>query len=148
MIQNFKKILAPLDFSEHSMQALRGAWELSRDNNAELHILHVVAPHHSFIPAVEPSREAAREAGVVQQTEQELARIKKDDFGNSPRITTSVAVGPPVTAICQYVSDNKIDLIVVSTHGRTGAEHMLIGSVAEKLVRHSPCPVLVLRRSS
>lgn len=50
MIQNVKKILAPVDFSAHSMQALAGAWDLAKDTNAELHLLHVAVPHHSFLP--------------------------------------------------------------------------------------------------
>ncbi len=152
MIQNVKKILAPIDFSEYSMQALKGAWDLAKDTNAELHLLHVVVPHHSFLPLpltldAERAREIAREAAMVEQAEEELTRIKKDDLENSKKVTTAAIVGAPVTKVVDYVKQNGIDLIVISTHGRSGSEIMLIGSVTEKLVRLAPCAVLVLRRS-
>lgn len=152
MIQNVKRILAPIDFSEYSMQALKGAWDLAHDTKADLHLLHVVAPHHSFLPLpltldVERAREIAREAAMVEQAEEELTRIKKDDLENSKKVTTAAVVGPPIAKIVEYVKQNSIDLIVISTHGRSGSELILIGSVTEKLVRLAPCAVLVLRRS-
>jgi nucleotide-binding universal stress UspA family protein len=152
MIQNVKKILAPVDFSDFSMQALTGAWDLAKDTGAELHLLHVVAPHHNFLPLpltldAERAREIAREAAMVEQSEEELARIKKDQLENSKKVTTAATVGSPVAKIIEYVKQNGIDLIVMSTHGRTGGELLLIGSVTEKLVRLAPCAVLVLRRS-
>ena len=152
MIQNVKKILAPIDFSDYSMQALKGAWDLAKDTNAELHLLHVVAPHHSFIPLplaidAERAREIAREAAMVEQAEEELARIRKDELENSKKVTTAAIVGPPVAKIVDYVKQNGIDLVVISTHGRSGSELILIGSVTEKIVRHAPCAVLVLRRN-
>ena len=101
MIQNVKKILAPIDFSEHSMEAMRGAMELAKDVGAEVHLMHVIAPHHHFIPlplatSAEQSRELVREAAMIEQAEEELARIKKDDFGNSNKVFTFAVVGHPV----------------------------------------------------
>jgi universal stress protein A len=142
MIQNVKKVLAPIDFSDYSMNALKGAWELAQEVGAELHLVHVVAP---FFTIIEKSRELARETAMVEQAEQELARIKKDELADSPKVVTAVMVGPPVTALAEYAKQNKIDLVLLATHGRTGGEHLLIGSVAEKLVRNAPCSVLVLR---
>ena len=153
MLHKLKKLLVPVDFSGHSMDALRSAWELAREIGAELHMLHVVAPHHSFIPLplthdAEKAREIAREAAMVEQAEEELARIRRDEMAQSPKVTVGAVVGPPVAKILAYVRENKIDLIVMSTHGRTGAEHALIGSVTEKIVRVSPCAVLVVRRAA
>lgn len=150
MIQDLKKILAPIDFSEHSFQALRGAHELARDVGAEMHLLHVVAPHHIFVPLpltqdVEKTREMAREAAMVEQAEEELGRIKRDQLENSPKVVTAVTVGTPVAKILEYVSEHDIDLLVLSTHGRSGFQGVLIGSVTERLVRNAPCSVLVLR---
>jgi nucleotide-binding universal stress UspA family protein len=150
MIQNLKKILVPIDFSEFSFRALAQAHELAKDVGAELHLLHVVVPHMTLIPLalardVELTREMAREASMVSEAEEELARIKKDQLGGSAKVSTSVVSGPPVLKIGEYAKDHHIDLILLSTHGRTGIEHMLIGSVAEKLVRTAPCSVLVLR---
>ncbi len=150
MIQNVKKILAPIDFSTHSMEAMRGAMELAKDTGAEVHLMHVIAPHLHFIPlplatSAEQSRELVREAAMIEQAEEELARIKKDDFGDSKNVFTFAVVGNPVQKLVDYAKEQAIDLIVMSTHGRSGAEHILIGSVTEKLVRNAPCSVLVFR---
>jgi len=151
MIQNVKKILAPVDFSDFSMEALRGAKELAADVNAEIHLVHVVVPHFHVIPlplatSGDQSFELTRESAMTQQAEEELTRIKKDDFGNSPKVSTAVLNGSPVKTLIEYAERNAIDLIVLSTHGRSGVDRVMIGSVAEKLVRLAHCSVLVLRR--
>jgi nucleotide-binding universal stress UspA family protein len=147
MIQNIKKILTPIDFSTHSMEAMRGAMELAKDLGAEeVHLVHVIAPQQRLIPStIEQNRELAREGAMLEQAEEELARIKKDELGNSKKVITCAVVGPPVEKLVNYAKEQLIDLIVVATHGRTGGEHILIGSVSEKLVRNSPCSVLVFR---
>ncbi len=143
MIQNLKKILAPIDFSDYSMEALRGAMELAKDLDGELHIVHVVAPHFALLDKM---REQARETLMLEEAEEELARIRKDDCGNSAKVVTQVMVGPPVPKLVEYATQQQIDLILLATHGRTGIEHLMIGSVAEKLARYAPCSVLVFRR--
>ena len=151
MIQNVKKILAPIDFSEHSMEAMRGAMELAKDVGAEVHLMHVIAPHHYFIPlplatSGEQSRELAREAAMLEQAEEELAHLKKDEFGDSNKVFTFAAIGHPVQKLVDYAKEQAIDLIVMATHGRSGVEHMLLGGTTEKVVRGAPCSVLVIRR--
>jgi universal stress protein A len=150
MIQNVKKILTPIDFSVHSMEAMRGAMELAKDVGAEVHLMHVIAPHHHFLPLplesnAEQSRELAREASMIQQAEEELARIKKDDFGDSKKVFTFAVVGAPVQKLVEYAKEQAIDLILMSTHGRSGGDFGLMGSVSEKVVRNAPCSVLVFR---
>ena len=150
MIQNVKKILAPIDFSEHSMEAMRAAMELAKDVGAEVHLVHVIAPHHHFIPlplatSVEQSRELAREAAMIEQAEEELARIKKDDSAIRRRSLTFAVVGHPVQKLVDYAKEQAIDLIVMATHGRSGVEHVLLGGTTEKIVRNAPCSVLVIR---
>jgi universal stress protein A len=150
MIQNVKKILAPIDFSEHSMNAMRSAMELAKDVGAEVHLVHVIAPHHHFIPLplatnVEQSRELAREAAMLEQAEEELAHLKKDEFGDSKKVTTFAVIGHPVQKLIDYAKEQSIDLIVMATHGRSGIEHALLGGTTEKIVRNSPCSVLVIR---
>ena len=150
MIQNVKKILAPIDFSEHSMDAMRNAMELAKDVGAEVHLVHVIAPHHHFIPlplatSGEESRELVREAAMIEQAEQELARIKKDDFGDSKKVSTFAVIGHPVQKLVDYAKEQAIDLIVMSTRGRSSVEQMLLGGTTEKLVRSAPCSVLVMR---
>ncbi len=147
MIQNIKKILTPIDFSTHSMEAMHGAMELAKDLGAEeVHLMHVIAPQQSFIPStIEQNRELAREGAMLEQAEEELARIKKDELGDSKKVFTFAVVGPPVQKLIEYAIEQAIDLIMVATHGRSGGEHILIGSVTEKLVRNAPCSVLVFR---
>ena len=151
MIQNVKKILAPIDFSPHSMEAMRAAMELAKDVGAEVHLVHVIAPHHTFIPlplatSAEQSRELAREAAMLEQAEEELAHLKKDEFGDSNKVFTFSAVGHPVQKLVDYAKEQAIDLIVMATHGRSGVEHMLLGGTAEKIVRGAPCSVLIIRQ--
>jgi nucleotide-binding universal stress UspA family protein len=149
MIHNVKKILAPIDFSEGSMKALQAAWELARDTDAkELHLLHVVTPHHLLgVEALPPGgREIAREAAMIEQAEEELTRIKKADLENSKKVTTAAIVGSPATKIADYARENGIDLILISTQGRTGNNSILVGGTTEKVVRLATCAVLVVRR--
>jgi universal stress protein A len=142
MIQNVRKVLAPLDFSGHSAEALRNAWELTRDVNGELHIVHVVGQHYTI---VEGSREIARENAMEEQAEEELTRLKKDELGDSDKVSTAVLLGPPAAKLVEYAKQNDIDLIVLPAFGHSGSEYALIGGVTEKLVRNSPCSVLVLK---
>ncbi|MHB8383702.1 MAG: universal stress protein [Candidatus Binataceae bacterium] len=143
MIKNVKKVLAPIDFSEFSKDAMRSAWELASELGAEMHLVHVVAPHHSFLE--QQSTDITRAAVISEQTEEELLRIKKADFGNSPKVTTAVITGAPVVELCKYAKENQIDLIFLATHGHTGSEFLKIGSVTEKIARNAPCSVLVYR---
>ncbi|MDO8431229.1 MAG: universal stress protein [Candidatus Binatus sp.] len=143
MIQEIRKILAPIDFSDFSMDTLRGAMELAQDVNAELHIVHIVAPHFALL---EKSREQVRETLMLDESEQELSRIKKEQFANSPKVIIYAEIGPPVPKLAAYAKEHQIDLIMLATHGRTGPQHIMIGSVAEKLARLAPCSVLVFRR--
>ncbi len=153
MLDKLKTLLTPVDFSSYSIEAATHAYELSRAVGGRLHMLHVVVPHHSLLPLIplvadaEHARELAREASMVEQAEAELARLKAERMENSPTVTTLALVGPPAAKIREYAAEQNVDLIVVSTHGRTGVEHVLIGSVAEKLVRTAHCSVIVLRHA-
>ncbi len=149
MIQNVKKILSPVDFSEPSMKALASAWELAKDVDAtELHLLHVVMPHHLLGIESLPvgGREIAREAAMIEQAEEELLRIKKDELENSKKVVNATVVGSPAIKVGEYARENGIDLIVMSSHGRTGGDGSLIGSTTEKVLRHASCAVLIIRR--
>jgi len=149
MIHNVKKILAPIDFSEPSMKALASAGELAKEVDAtELHLLYVVTPHHLLGIEALPvgSREITREAAMIEQADEELARIKKADFENSSKVITAAVVGSPAIKVGEYAREHGIDLIVMSTHGRTSGDGVLIGGTTEKVLRHSSCAVLVIRR--
>lgn len=149
MIHNAKKILAPIDFSEPSMKALASAWELFKEIGAdELHLLHVITPHHLLGIESLPvgGREIAREAAMIEQAEEELLRIKKDELDNSKKVVTATVVGAPANKVGDYAREQGIDLIVMSSHGRTSADSVLVGGTTEKVIRHATCAVLVIRR--
>jgi len=149
MIHTVKKVLAPIDFSESSMKAMASAWELVKDVDAEqIYLLHVITPHHMLGIEALPvgGREIAREAAMIEQCDEELARIKKDDLENSKKVITATVVGSPAIKIGEYAREQGIDLIVMSTHGRTNADSMLVAGTTEKVIRHATCAVLVIRR--
>lgn len=149
MIQSVRKILAPIDFSASSMKAMASAWELAKEVDAvEMHLLYVVTPHHLLGIEALPvgGREIAREASMIEQGDEELARIKQAELENSNKVTVATVVGSPAIKIGDYAREQGIDLIVMSTHGRTNADSMLVGGTTEKVIRHSTCAVLVIRR--
>lgn len=121
------QILFPTDFSETAEEALRVAAEYARRLGGRLHVLHVVVPGADWL---------------AQPRVEQLTR------GIEPAVpvVTTVAYGLPASAIVRYAEEHAIDLIVVGTHGRTGISRALIGSVAERIVRTAPCPVLTVPR--
>ena len=144
---SIRRILAPTDFSDSSAPAVRYAAEMAEKFSAELILLHVVQDLALVLPdAVMPTPmpaadltqliDAAKTGLTNQIAALGLARL-------NPR--TEVRVGSPTAEIDAAAKDLGADLLCISTHGRTGLAHLLLGSVAEKVVRHAPCPVLIVR---
>jgi nucleotide-binding universal stress UspA family protein len=142
-----KKILAPTDFSPHSERALRYAGRLAERLGSELHMLHVLSdviptgPDPLLMPVLPPEFYSENE----DRARETLLGLLKPEWGNPPAVVTAVQWGGAVEAIVDYAQDQEIDLIVIATHGRTGLSHVLLGSVAERIVREAPCPVLTIR---
>jgi universal stress protein A len=134
-IFKLQHILVPVDFSDCSAKALQYAVALARQFNARLTLLHVVAPYRAYCPEA-----PILEMPTLEEASAELNRITTD----IPRMTV-VREGEPHAEIVAAASDLTVDLIVLSTHGRTGIAHVVFGSTAEKVVRHAGCPVLVIR---
>lgn len=142
-------ILAPTDFSEHSKGAVRYACGLAARLNAELHLIHVipdvvvpVGPDPSLITAVPPEYYTESEA----RSREALAHIIEPGWERPEVIHQEVRWGDAVDGVAGYASDLQIAMIVIATHGRTGLSHVLLGSVAERIVREAPCPVLTIRQ--
>jgi nucleotide-binding universal stress UspA family protein len=142
-----RSMMAPTDFSAHSEKAVRYACGLAERLESELHLVHVLSeflpagPDPLLMPVVPP--EYYRENEV--RAKEMLGRRLDPAWGVPPAVITAVRWGSPVESIVSYAIDHRIDLIVIATHGRTGLSHVLLGSVAERIVREAPCPVLTLR---
>jgi nucleotide-binding universal stress UspA family protein len=139
------RILVPTDFSPPSERALEMAIEMARRFGAELTLFHAhELPAYVFpdgVMPVSPQILAELERSMTAELER-LATIVRA-AGVSARIKTGV--GAHDVEICHYAEEMSADLIVMGTHGRTGLRHVLLGSVAEKVVRRAPCPVLTVR---
>ncbi len=142
----FRKILVPLDFSEYTDEIMNVAVQIAQRFGSTIHLLHVIpnmdyfTPYESFLSGenlLNIQREIEREV----ERDMEVVAKKIKDISVAKAIHTGVAV----LEIVDYVRTENIGLVVMGTHGRGGLEHILIGSVAEKVVRKSPCPVLTIR---
>lgn len=141
----FNKILCPVDFSEFTDEILAYAVNIAKRFDSELHLIHIIpnlnyfTPYESFLT---PENLVAIERNIEGEVGKDFDKItKKLDLPFRRIIKTGVTF----VEIIDYIKEQGIDLVVMGTHGRSGLEHILIGSVAEKVVRKSPCPVLTVR---
>jgi nucleotide-binding universal stress UspA family protein len=165
MIMTFTHVLVPTDFSAPAEQALRYALAEAAVHHAKVTLLHVLPPHTGtevyvvagapqaevgFDPALEGRLGAAsppRPTVVLQDHDEEALTHLRDlmRHGFDGAWEVEVATGPPADTIIRVAHERGADLIVMGTHGRTGLQHLLHGSVAAKVVRLAPCPVLTVR---
>jgi universal stress protein A len=147
MAENITKILVPMDFSPHAERAFSYATTLAQRFGASLGLVHVVEDPYVtgawsaeiFVPDV---------GGILEQltagAEQQLATLRQSAIALGLAVETAVRSGRPAQAILEHAKDGGFDLIVMGTHGRTGLSHVVMGSVAERVVRKAPCPVLTV----
>jgi universal stress protein A len=146
-----KTILVPTDFSEPTRDLLDYAVWLGRTFQARLILLHVLqtmplAEAVNWLDGVAPpTGEVALWEQVKTASEQQMARLKELYASSGVEIAVQVKEGVPFVEIIRTAEREKADLIVMGSHGRTGVRHLLIGSVAERVVRKASCPVLVLK---
>ena len=144
-----KKILVATDFSEPSDNALAYGQDLARTFGAKLVVLHVVdnIAGRAYGPEgfilTEPHLQDDLEAGAFTQLDTVVSAEDRDMLKAETIVLTSNA---PAAAITTYAQQSNVDLIVMGTHGRGAVAHLLMGSVAERVVRTAPCPVLTVRR--
>lgn len=156
----FKRILCPVDMSAFSLDALRLAVQVAESSGATLDILHVI--HNPFdemymtaIAETDPAlidayaAEPAKRAKILRATEEHsevlLKQFCHDTVKHHSMVRYHVKNGDPFESILDGAEDWMSDLIVLATHGRTGIKRLVIGNVAEKVVRHAPCPVLTVK---
>lgn len=144
-----RRILAPTDLSELSKQGLKDALELAEVFGAKLLLLHVVEPPPYPVEGIVPSHLGATLLDDLErQASNELAEILPEARGSKVEVAHRVVSGIPYRKIVEVAEEENADLIVMTTHGRTGFSHLVMGSVAEKTVRTAPCPVLTIRPTS
>jgi universal stress protein A len=136
-----RSILVPVDFSKSSLKAVSYAVAVAREYGAQLVLLHVVEPFHADLFIDTSKTQRAARAGAHQLLNQWVETTRK----TWPRTGYELRSGHAVTVITALAKRSRADLIVMGTHGRTGLQRRFIGSVAERVVRHAPCPVLVVR---
>lgn len=142
-----KRILCPTDFSEFSLKSIQYGCELAKAFDAELHLLHTVQDYNAIAPATGESFAMFTDwlPRLTKEAEAKLAKLPGPEWETRLRVQRMTRVGGAVDEITKYAKEHDIDLIVQSTHGRTGLKHFLMGSVAESIVRYAPCPVLTVR---
>lgn len=140
-----KKILVPIDFSDCSKKALQYALPLGRQHGAAITLLYVVSGASYAVGEYGGIDYASLEADMRISGEKQLETLAVDEVRGAVPTDTQVKTGSPAVEIIELARSLPADLIVISTHGRTGLKHVFLGSVAEHVVRHAPCPVLVVR---
>ncbi len=139
------QILIPTDFSDYSRQASEYACELAKRFDAQIHVLHVIQPLVAAMPSPGAPIPESLLADAERAAEEQLQQWLATEFEQVSQVTRATMRGTPFVEIVRYSKDHEIDLIVIGTHGRSGLTHALIGSVAERVVRKAPCPVLSVR---
>ncbi|MFO1499475.1 MAG: universal stress protein [Verrucomicrobiota bacterium] len=138
-----KRILVPVDFSECSDKALRYAQKFAEQFGSQIVLLHVIQPmvypsEFGYPPPVVDTIDETMREKVV-------SRLSTLASGISAATEALVRMGQPYHEITTAAEELDVDLIIIPTHGRTGLKHVVLGSTAERVVRHAPCPVLTVR---
>ncbi len=139
-----KSILVPVDFSECSEKALIYARGFAKQFGARIVLLHVVELSYSYADMAIFDY-ASLEKDLRQGAETRLRNLAKGVEKDGTEASVEIRLGRPARAVAEIAKELATDLIVISTHGYTGLKHALLGSNAETIVRHAPCPVLVVR---
>jgi universal stress protein A len=142
-----KRMLVPTDFSPASEIALTYALDLAAREGAEVHVLHVLDDVHfaTAYPDGMYVEVGGLEARMIDEARKRLTATADRAAAVGIRATTDVVVGKPAPAIAGEAEKRGTDLIVMGTHGRSGLAHLVLGSVAESVLRTAPCPVLTVR---
>ncbi len=143
----FAGILLPSDFSDCSAEAARAARKLAEHFGSRITLFHVLDEPAAMDPMFrgEVPLELLR-ARMEQYAREGMTAFLAAHFGGLPGVETQVASGVPYREILRAARETRVDLIVIGTHGRTGVEHVIFGSTAEKVVRMASCPVLTIRQ--
>jgi nucleotide-binding universal stress UspA family protein len=144
---DIKTILVPTDFSDYAEYAYNWALGLAADCNAKIILFHATPTmsHLAFPESVYYPDLAKMERELIADAEKQVAAFAAKKGTSAVAVETRVALGEAVWEICRMAERAHADLIIMGSHGRTGLSHVVLGSVAERVVRHAGCPVLVAR---
>ena len=139
-----QRILVPIDFSDSSVNAMRYGAGLASKVQAGLTILYVVPRDYGWL---EIGKEAMREydEALQSQAAESLRALAQDEIPASASVDLEIRIGRPAEEIVAAAAESKANLILLSTHGHTGLDRLLIGSVADRVARLAPCPVFLMR---
>jgi nucleotide-binding universal stress UspA family protein len=142
----FRHILAPTDFSAYSKKAVASALELAKKFGAKLSLLHVVElpvyPVEGYVP---PSLSTTFLEDLERQASEDLAQVIPEAESAGVEVERLITMGTPYRTIIETAETEHVDLIVMATAGRTGFSHLVLGSIAERVVRTASCPVITIR---
>ena len=142
---SIKNILCPIDYSVYSEMALKYAIEFAEKYLAKLYLMHVLDIRVYDINEPELYNVNIVDEATIAKLRERLLRCVTEDTKGKISVEALIIQGVPFAEIIKASKEYKIDLIVIGTHGRTGISHAIMGSVAEKVVRKAPCPVLTIR---
>jgi nucleotide-binding universal stress UspA family protein len=142
---SIQRILCPIDFSDPARRALEMAVDLAKRFGATLTVMHVYPPPGYVLPEGYVPAGPEVLAEVEQRTRESLMAWQREaQEAGAPKVEIATGVGPAASEIVQQAHLGGFDLVVMGTHGRTGFAHVVLGSTAEKVVRHARCPVLTV----
>lgn len=139
-----KRILHPTDFSDCSARAFAAACDVAVKYGARLHLLHVIS-YSAMGSAYAPVEGAVVTDWLTEARDHVDGKLAELEVPPGIEVERAIAEGVPSVEIERYCSEHDIDLAVVGTHGRSGLPHLVIGSVAERLVRQAPCAVMTIK---
>jgi nucleotide-binding universal stress UspA family protein len=143
--RKFDKILVPVDFSGCSLAGLTYAIQFAERFAARIIVFHAVHLGYAYTSDGYAMYDlSALTKAVCKDADRQMSEFVREATFGCVKFETVIRVGPPVQEICEFARGQDVDLIITPTHGRTGFEHILIGSTAEHVVRHARCPVLVV----
>ena len=140
-----KRILVPTDFSVQAENALKVAAQIARNNNSEIHLLHMLEIPSQMNDAISGSAPIPEVMLFIQKAKETLNFIKEKSYLKDLTVIESIKVEKASQAIISYSNDNDIDLILMGSNGTSGIEEIIIGSNTEKVVRLSSAPVLIIK---
>jgi universal stress protein A len=139
-----KGVLVPVDFSNESILAAKFAVSLAEEYKTQLYVMHVMEPLHPTLRMYLADFEEYQQK-MAAQNKEDLRKVIPPAVRERLAVEAILEIGNPQQLIVEKAKELGVDVVVIATHGRSGLSHVLLGSVAEKVIRHAPCPVFVVR---